>query len=122
VPFDDAHAALFAEVDDGRIIAVTSELSVAECLVKPFGDRDTERVNRYLEFLDNRPQFSVIGIDRDILTEAARIRAELGLKLPNAIHVATASMSACNVFLTNDQRLRTPVALERSLWDELELG
>jgi predicted nucleic acid-binding protein len=39
------------------------------------------------------------------LTEAARIRAATGLKLPDSIHVATARRNECAVFVTNDASL-----------------
>lgn len=48
------------------------------------------------------------AIDRAILIEAARLRSSLRIRLPNAIHVATAMLAACELFLTNDQRIRTP--------------
>ncbi len=39
---------------------------------------------------------------------AARYRSVLGIKLPDAIHVATALAAHCDVLLSNDQKLRVP--------------
>lgn len=44
-------------------------------------------------------------VSRDVLLAAARLRAEIGLKLPDAIHVATAQLTGCDQFLTNDARV-----------------
>lgn len=47
---------------------------------------------------------SFMLVDRDILITAARLRAEQGLKLPDAIHAATAQLTHCERWLTNDAR------------------
>ena len=48
-----------------------------------------------------------------MLLEAARLRAVLPtLKLPDAIHAATARLHGCAVLLTNDTRLRAAPGLE----------
>jgi predicted nucleic acid-binding protein len=84
--------ALFVALDDGRIKAATSELTLAESLVKPMmdGNKDIEAV--YLETLQPSESLDVIPISRQILIAAARLRAETkSLTLPDAIHLATAS-------------------------------
>ncbi len=47
----------------------------------------------------------VVPINRTILIESARLRSTTNLRLPDAIHVATAILSGCETFLTNDKRL-----------------
>jgi predicted nucleic acid-binding protein len=47
-------------------------------------------------------------VERAILLRAARLRCELHLKLPDAIHVASAVAAGCDLFLSNDHRLRVP--------------
>jgi len=42
------------------------------------------------------------GAARPTLLSAARLRAQLGLKLPDAIHAATAQVMGCTALLTND--------------------
>jgi predicted nucleic acid-binding protein len=60
----------------------------------------------YKTFLTPTPALEVIPISRDILEEAARWRATTKLKLPDAIHLATALGSSCDSFLTNDDVFR----------------
>ena len=48
----------------------------------------------------------MVPITRALLIEAARLRASSRLKLPDAIHLATALQYECPVFLTNDTRIR----------------
>ena len=110
--------AFIGDVDKNRIDAVTSELTLAECLVKPMADRNAGRVAAYLAFLDGRTLLSVLPVSRPILVEAARLRAETGIKLPDAIHVATASAANCDVFLTNDRRMKTSnITIQQ--WDRM---
>ena len=98
---------LFATIDQGLLQAVTSELTLAEALVKPLLDRNPEREAVYHRILRSSSHLLVMPVTRDILVTAAHLRAEQGLKLPDAIHAATAQLSGCQQFLTNDSRFKT---------------
>ena len=114
--------AFIENVDKGRVKAATSELTLAECLVKPMAGHNAVTVQAYLTFLDNRPEFPVLPVSRTILIEAARLRAELGVKLPDAIHVATALSAGCDVFMTNDRGVKAAMKIGIQWWDELSTG
>lgn len=109
-------------IERSRIKAFTSELTLAECLVKPMADRNADTVAAYLTFLDGRPELPVLPVSRAILLEAARLRAETGIKLPDAIHMATASAANCDVFLTNDRGVRAAAKMKIQWWDELDVA
>ncbi len=70
-------------MDDAEIIAVTSELTVAEVLVKPFRDGNIAGQRAFKTFLQPTPAFQIIPISRDLLEEAAALRAATRLKLPD---------------------------------------
>jgi predicted nucleic acid-binding protein len=108
-----------AGIDGTSIAALTSELTLAECLVKPFADKNAAAVEAYLLFLNGRRNLPVVPINRHILTVAARLRTELGVKLPDAIHIATAEAAECTVFLTNDRGIRLPEGMKLKLWNEI---
>jgi predicted nucleic acid-binding protein len=59
----------------------------------------------------------LIATTRDVYLSAAVYRAAHGLSSPDAIHVASAMIGQCDVFLTNDARLRVPRALQLVLLD-----
>ncbi|BAU16028.1 PilT protein domain protein (plasmid) [Leptolyngbya sp. NIES-3755] len=105
--FSTALAELFQAIDQGGLTAVTSELSLAETLVKPMLDQKVPRQIEYRQAISSRQYLRVIPIQRSLLIEAARLRATSNLKLPDAIHVATALTTQCTTFLTNDQGLRS---------------
>jgi predicted nucleic acid-binding protein len=94
--------ALLTAMDNAEIVAVTSALTLAEVLVKPFKDQNQAVAQAYKTFLTPTPVLQLIPITNNILEEAARVRATTRLKLPDAIHTATARINGCNSFLTND--------------------
>lgn len=103
-------------LDDGSSKALTSELTLAECLVKPLADRNANAVQTFSLLLDNRPTLQVTPITRDVLLKAARLRAEAGMKLADAIHMATASLAGCSAFVTDDRRIRATDGIRLESW------
>ncbi len=97
---------ILTAIDDGEFVGVTSELTLAEFLVKPLEERDYERAEHYQEVISPDAGFEVSAVDRDVLIEAATLRAvRKSLRLPDAIHVATARLDACLVIVSDDRRL-----------------
>lgn len=85
----------------------TSELTLSEVLVRPFRSRDDETARQYLDLVSPSGWLEVKEVDRDVLVGAARLRALYQhLKLPDAVHVAAASLLGCSHLLTDDQGLR----------------
>ncbi len=98
-------AQLFARVDAGQLTAVTSELTLAEALVKPFASGRDDLRQAYLDTLRSGGSLVVAAVSREILIDAARLRGQhQALKLPDAIHAATAQAHGVEFFVTNDAR------------------
>jgi predicted nucleic acid-binding protein len=55
-----------------------------------------------------------VGFPEAVFRRAADLRAQLGFKTPDALHLAAAVEAACDVFLTNDAQLTrfTGIAVE----------
>lgn len=117
--FGPSQTLFFAHVDDRQIEVVTSEITLAECLVKPLADKDIFAVETYMAFLGGQSGLPVIPISRPILLAAAQLRAEIRLKLPDAIHLATAKWADCSAFITNDQRIKDGDGMRVIFWNEL---
>ncbi|MDH4185893.1 MAG: PIN domain-containing protein [Nitrospira sp.] len=117
--FRQVLTALFQRIDRGLLQAVTSELTLAEVLVKPLLDRNQERETAYHHILRSSSSLQVIPITREVLIAAARLRAGEGLKLPDAIHAATATLTNCQQFLTNDTRFKNIPGLPVLLLSQL---
>ncbi len=98
---------LFSLFDEGTYSAVTSELTLAEVLIKPMKENKKEIQQLYEELLRPSDVLTISTIDRQILIDAAKIRASSDtILLPDAIHLASARNQNCSSFITNDKRLR----------------
>lgn len=82
---------------------VTSQITLAEVLVHPIRKGDTFLQHQYGSLLSTpSPWIDIRPIDAPILHLAARLRASTRLKLPDAIHAATALQTKCSHLLTLD--------------------
>lgn len=115
----DSLRELFDAVDARTVAALTSELSLAEALVKPLalGRRDVAGI--YETILSDTSPIEVVAVDRNVLVRSAEIRAREGGHMFDAIHVATAMRHGCDYFLSEDERVRSPSELPVLRLDEL---
>jgi len=97
---------LFTLFDTAKATAFTSELALAECLVKPCADGNSDFQVRYQAAITTRPGLTVCPVSRSVLIRTAHIRAAHKVRLPDALHLATALETACDSFLTNDQLVK----------------
>lgn len=100
------------EFDRQNANMFTSELTIAECTIAPIRDQRTDIVAAFHGLLEDPKIVELMAITRDTLGLAANMAARLRLKLPDAIHVATAEALSCGVFLTNDRGIRAPTGIE----------
>ncbi len=111
--------AFVQSIEMGKTRALTSELTLAECLVRPIALQDADAISAYTAFLRDRPEFPVRAIDREILILAAQLRAVLKNGLADSIHVATAIQAGCAVFVTDDKGIRLPPDMAKCAWTGL---
>ena len=64
-------------------------------------------------------EVSLIPATRELWEDAARIRADTGLKTPDALHAATALSIGCTLFITNDTDFRRVEGLPIVVLDDL---
>jgi predicted nucleic acid-binding protein len=111
-PWSDQLRVLFRSIDQGALQAFTSELTIAEVLAKPMALGARDLIEKYDQLLATDSVVKVVPVDRTVLRAAAELRAQIGTKLLDAIHVATARLHACNLFLTQDQDLGRKIGTE----------
>lgn len=99
--------ALFQTIDQGNLNAITSELTLAEALVKPIQNGSSTQQDTYKQLITTTSHLQVIPVQRNLLISAAQLRVSAKLKLPDAIHAATALASQCSTFLTNDAKFQS---------------
>jgi predicted nucleic acid-binding protein len=88
-----------------EIALVSSELTLLETLVGPIKAGDREMAKDY-ERLLTATEFRLLAITARELKLAAWLRANAGIKTPDAIHAATALLVACDAFVSNDADFR----------------
>ena len=101
-----------------EIKLITSELTLAEVLVVPLRQKDTQLINAYDELFSSN-QVNMVSVSEAILREAAALRASIPkLRMPDAIHASTANLCKCDKFLTNDIGFRNIPGLSLLLLDD----
>lgn len=93
-----------ARLSAAEIVQVASDLTRLECRVKPLREGDAALLQDYNDYFEEAVT-TVIALSREVMDRATKIRADYGFKTPDAIHLAAAVTSGCDVFLTNDHRL-----------------
>jgi predicted nucleic acid-binding protein len=109
VHHDSAREALIHALHVGDRLAMAAS-ALAECLVGPArrGDPDVQTVRSLVA----RLPISIIPIDIEIATRAARLRAaHRSLRLPDALVIATAIEGAADQLVTTDRKWPTREAL-----------
>lgn len=101
-------------VDSKEISLLTGEITLAELMVMPFKNNDTNAINLYTKALNDRKFITLIPTTQKVYIKTAFLRATLsGMKTPDSIHVASAVEGKADVFITNDQGIKTPKGLEK---------
>lgn len=98
---------IFSCIDEGSIEVFTSQLALAETLVKPFQENNTFLEEKYKALFSSSDNLILIPVEQDILIDAARLCAKYKIKLPDAIHLSSAMLYQCDHFLTNDKQIKT---------------
>jgi predicted nucleic acid-binding protein len=102
---------LFTAVDDGRLRAVTSSITLLEVLVAPYRARDFALASSYELLMTCSRGIEMVAIDNVQLRAAAALRARARLKTPDALQLAASLSRGCTAFVTNDADLRTTADL-----------
>ena len=102
----------------GRFTVVSSELVVSEILVRPLREGNAVAESLFRSLLGSN-EVRLIAATRPLWEQTARLRAETGLKTPDALHAASAMQAGCTLFLTNDGDFRRVNGLPVSVLDDL---
>jgi predicted nucleic acid-binding protein len=101
-PLFDRHA-------KGEVAFAVTTVTIAEVLTGPLNAGDEALVKRYRAVLES---WQVIDLSADIAESAARLRASLKLKLPDAIQAASAISINADALVTHDRDFSKVTALK----------
>jgi predicted nucleic acid-binding protein len=111
---------VFDRLDTNALTAVTSPVTLAECLVAPYRSNETELRQVFADVIVSGSNTEFVPIDRTIADKAGELRARHNLTLTDAFQIATALNAGCDAFLTNDISLKRITDLEILVLEELE--
>lgn len=88
----------------GTVFFCVSPLVAMEVLVRPMRDRNEILTRRFHQYLAAQ---QMLSMSDGVFEIALNLRVNHGLKIPDALHLATAVIHGCSEFWTNDNRLIT---------------
>lgn len=99
---------IFDRIDAGALSALTSFITLIEVLTKPLEMGRLDLAQQYRDRLLGSTGFTLFPVEEVISERAAHLRARYGngLRVPDAIQIATAIECGAQAFLTNDEKLR----------------
>lgn len=97
-------AAVDARLSAPGVVRVASDLTRMECRVKPLRDGNVDLLKDYDDYFVEAAG-EIVALSTEVIDCATDIRARYEFKTPDAIHLAAAVVSHCDIFLTNDHRL-----------------
>ena len=86
----------------GEVDICVSDLVVLECLVKPLRQKNEPLIAKFKSEFEG---FVNLQMNAGVYFAAAQLRADYGIKVPDALHLACALHHGCTEFWTNDERL-----------------
>ena len=111
---------IFRRIDQGVIIGFTSAITLAEVLTQPVKQEQIHLKEQYRDLLLHSANFYTLPVNAEIAECAADLRAQYGLRTPDALQIAAAKTANCQVFLTNDKALKRVEAVKVLVLNELE--
>jgi predicted nucleic acid-binding protein len=105
-PYADLLNPVFDRLESHTLGAVTSTITLAEILTKPFVDQNFTLVDEIKFTIRAFSTLSMVAIDEKLAEAAALIRARHAIRLPDALQIAAAIQGEATLFITNDKRLK----------------
>lgn len=119
--FEPVTSALLHLVESGKSRASVSILVLHDLYLRLVGTRNPDVLATCQAVLLNFPNLRFVSIDEQIVAEAARLQAEHGLDVWNALHLACARSGGANVFVTGDRSLPPVPEIETVLLDSIRV-
>ncbi len=88
------------------VTVVISAVTLAEIMTPPGLQADRRVIEAVRRFIMALPDLTVVDFDQSVAVEVAVVRAETGLKLPDAAAIATARLANAVGIVGNDRQWR----------------
>lgn len=112
--FYESSKRLIQQIDNGGLRAICSSIVFGEVV---YTSRDNESLAAVEAFFERLAGYTDLPADRTICRKAAELRQKYtALKLPDAIHLATALTANVDEFITADKLLSRIAGKEIKTW------
>lgn len=98
--FAECFAPMFQRHADGELLLAVTTITIAEVLTGPLRAGEEALAKRYRAALD---AWQVVELTSEIAECAARLRGQYGLKLPDAIQLASALAINADALVTHER-------------------
>jgi predicted nucleic acid-binding protein len=112
---------IFDRIDAGTLEAVTSPITLAECLVHPVKKGLSKTEQDFNDLIVGGANVTFVPLGDAAGRRAAELRATYNLALADALQVAAALTAGCDAFLTNDVGLKVVKEIPILVLKDLEL-
>lgn len=106
-------------LEAGKFRGIASELTLLELTVRPLQLGRQDVADDYEVLLGYFPNLELQPISREVLLEAAGLRARHRLRTPDAIQIATGVRYGATLAITNDQGWRDQPVIETLILSDL---
>jgi predicted nucleic acid-binding protein len=103
---------------EGEIEIVTSTITLLELLVLPFKQSRKDLIKKYKNIFAESEHIELIDLNNEISEISARIKANSGIRTPDAVQIGTSVYKKADYFLTNDKRLRSVKEIPMIILDD----
>ncbi len=110
---------IFDRIFEEQLIGITSAISLAECLARPYRLGQSQLQQNYFNLITATNLVFTL-IDQNMARQAAEFRSRYNLELPDAFQIAVAVATNCEAFLTNDAMLKRITELQVLVLDDFD--
>lgn len=110
---------IFEKLEQNKLSATTSTISIIESLVLPERKHQSELVREYQNVFRLVPNLKVLSVDFHLSALTAKLRGIYPqLRIPDAIQVGAAILDEASIFITNDKQLTKVSQIKVKLLDD----
>ena len=105
-PYNLLAKEIFQDIVDENVTGFLSVISITEFVAKPLVTGKVIDIEDFKQFLASLP-IQVLEVNYEIAERAGKLRSQYpSVPTPDALIVATALENDCDIFVTNDKRLK----------------
>jgi predicted nucleic acid-binding protein len=94
------------EIDSGSLGCVLSTVVIAEMCAGYYAEGQTKEKDDFLVHVESSQGYEIVELSVGLADQAGRIKAETGLRLPDAIVVSSALKGGAECLISNDESLK----------------